>query len=251
VIIEDCVGLTAKMRVGIDGLDAMLNGGIPEGNQVIVAGGPGAGKTLLSFECAYKNAKAGITSVFFALEEDTNRIIENAKSAFKEFTDIDDLIASKKLIIAGEDPSKVLHQGGSGGSQYEFGKVVADIESVIVSSGAKMVVIDSLSVLDMLINDPSSYRRSMLALISNLRRLGVTTLLTAEMPSPERNRLEFKAEFFIFDGIIVMYLRGEEEKRMLGMEIIKMRGSKHSFVTTPYEITSNGINVISAEDIGY
>jgi hypothetical protein len=28
-----------------------------------------------------------------------------------------------------------------------------------------------------------------------------------------------------------------------------MRGEKHSFVTTPYEITSGGINVISAEGI--
>ena len=112
-----------------------------------------------------------------------------------------------------------------------------------------MVAIDSLSVLDMLINDPYSYRKSMLALISNLRRLGVTTLLTAEMPSPERSRLEVKAEFFIFDGIIVMYLRGEEDRRMLGMEVIKMRGSKHSFVTTPYEITASGVKVVSAEEI--
>jgi hypothetical protein len=33
------------------------------------------------------------------------------------------------------------------------------------------------------------------------------------------------------------------------MEVIKMRGSKHSFVTTPYDITPNGFNVISAEEM--
>lgn len=240
------------VKTGIEGLDAMLYGGIPEGNQVILAGGPGAGKTLTSFEFLYKSAKAGFTSVFFALEEEQDRVVENAKSAFSDFKDIDALIQSKKLVIGGEDLSTLLHGGSeSGSSQYEFGKVVSDIESIIVSTGAKRIVIDSLSVLDMMISDPVTYRRSMLALVSNLRRLGVTSLLTAEMPTPERSKLRFRAEFFVFDGIVIMYEKGEEEKRMLAMEVIKMRGAKHSFVTTPYEITPGGINVISAEEAGF
>jgi len=67
--------------------------------------------------------------------------------------------------------------------------------------------------------------------------MGVTSILTAELSSPERAKLEFRSEFFIFDGIIIMYQVGEEEKRKLAMEVIKMRGNNHSFVTTPYEIT--------------
>jgi len=70
------------------------------------------------------------------------------------------------------------------------------------------VVIDSISLLDILVNDPLTYRRSMLALVSNLRRMGVTSILTAELSSPERAKLEFKPEFFIFDGIIIMYQVG-------------------------------------------
>jgi KaiC/GvpD/RAD55 family RecA-like ATPase len=239
-----------KIKTGIEGLDAMLFGGIPEGNQVIVAGGPGAGKTLLSFEYAYRNAKAGATSVFLALEEEPERVLMNAKNAFSDMTDIDALIKSKKLIVDGEDPTIILHESSSdSGSQYEFGKVVSEIESIVVSTRAKRLVIDSLSVLDLLISDPAVYRRSMLALVNNIRKMGVTTLFTAEMSTPERDKLEFKSEFFIFDGMIVMYERGEEEKRMLGMEVIKMRGTKHSFLTTPYEITSGGINVVSAEGL--
>lgn len=237
------------VKTGISGLDAMLYGGIPARNQVVLAGGPGAGKTLLSFEFLYRNAKAGETSVFFALEEVSDRVIANAKSAFTEFTDIDDLIKSKKLIIDGEDPSASLHSAGGSPTNYEFGKVVSDIESIVESTGATRVVIDSLSLFDMLISDPTTYRRSILALSNNLRRMGVTTLLTSEMRSPERKKLSFRTEYFVFDGIIVMYETGVEEKRMLGMEIIKMRGAKHSFVTTPYEITPNGFNVISAEDM--
>jgi len=238
-----------RVKTGIAGLDAMLYGGIPEGNQVILAGGPGAGKTLLGFEFLYRNAKEGNTCVFFSMEEDPQRVIENAKEAFSELTDIDDLISQKKLIIDGEDPATVIRGGAGGSTQYEFGKVVADIESVINSAKANRVVIDSLSIIDMLISDPIMYRRSMLAMISNLRRLGVTAILTSELSNPEKLGQEFKPEFFVFDGIIIMYEVGQEDKRMLAMEVLKMRGTNHSFATTPYEITPSGFNVIAAEGV--
>jgi len=45
-----------------------------------------------------------------------------------------------------------------------------------------------------------------------------------------------------------MYQVGEEEKRKLAMEVIKMRGNNHSFVTTPYEITPKGFKVYAAEE---
>ena len=70
----------------------MLDGGVPEHNQTIIAGGPGAGKTLLSFEILYRNAKAGIPGAFIALEEKPEVLLSNVKQAFKEFKDIDDLI---------------------------------------------------------------------------------------------------------------------------------------------------------------
>ncbi|MDE1825504.1 MAG: hypothetical protein KGH61_01535 [Candidatus Micrarchaeota archaeon] len=236
-----------QVKTGIQGLDAMLYGGIPEGNQVVVAGGPGAGKTLLCFEFLYRNAQMGNPGVFFALEEEPSRMLLNAKSAFTDFSDIDKMITDKKMIIDGKEPSdKML--AASDPSGYEFGKVVSELEDLISSIGATRVVIDSASVLNMLISDPIAYRRAMISLISDMRRLNVTTLLTMEADNPERSKLQFKPEFFLFDGIISMYQTGEEEKRIRAMEIIKMRGSRHSFVTTPYEINPSGFRVFSAED---
>ncbi|MGC8662389.1 MAG: ATPase domain-containing protein [Candidatus Micrarchaeia archaeon] len=234
------------VKTGIEGLDSILYGGIPALNQILLAGGPGSGKTLLSFEFLYKNAKMGNPGVFFALEENAKKVIENAKSAFNTFGDIDNLIAEGLLTIESQEPASRI-QTEEGSTSYEFGRILSEIESTVSSTKATRVVIDSLSLLDLLVSDPAIYRRSMLALVNNLRRIGATSILTSELSSPERSKLEFKSEFFIFDGIIIMYQVGEEEKRKLALEVIKMRGNNHSFVTTPYEISPKGFKVYSAE----
>jgi len=239
-----------RVKTGIPGLDSMLYGGIPEGNQTIVAGGPGAGKTLLSFEFLYKNAKAGHPRIFFALEENPEDILRNVKSAFTTFTDIDDLVKKSMLTINGDIAAK-LSEGNAESQTYEFGKIVSDIEAEVSAVKAERVVIDSLSLFNILVTDPLIYRRSTVALISNLRRIGVTSLLTAEIQNPERKGMRFKPEFFIYDGIISMYLSDEEDKRTTSLEIIKMRGSKHSFATAPYEINPDGFKIFSADEIQY
>ncbi len=235
-----------RIATGVQGMDDMLFGGVPVGNQVIVAGGPGSGKTLLSFEVLYHNAKKGIPGVFLALEERPDELLKNIKEVFTGFDDLDDLIAKKMILINGEDTSRRL-LSDSGSSSYAFGNVVSDIEAAIREIGAKLVVIDSISLLKLVVSNELTYRRSMLALTSDLRRLGVTSLLTVETSSSERKGLKFGPEFFIFDGIVIMYQSGEEYKRSLTAEVVKMRGSDHSWALTPYEITSDGFRMFTIE----
>ncbi|MDE1824490.1 MAG: hypothetical protein KGH74_04295 [Candidatus Micrarchaeota archaeon] len=235
------------VQTGIAGLDTMLFGGIPAKNQVILAGGPGAGKTLLAFEFLYKNAKMGNKSVFFSIDESPDRVLKNARQAFPQFTEIDQLLDSKNLVIEGEDPQTSIF-GSSDNTSYEFGKLVSDIESLVTSEKATRIVIDSSSILEILVKDPLSFRRSMISMATNFRRLGVTSILTSELPDPERSGLKFKSTYFIFDGIIVMYQMVQEQRRIPGIEVIKMRGTKHSFVTAPYEITPEGFKIFTTED---
>jgi len=235
-----------KVKTGISGLDAVLYGGIPEYDQVVLAGGPGTGKTLMGFEFLYKNAKMGNTSIFFALEENPEDLVRNAEEAFQEFTDIEDLIKSKKLIIDGEDPSALI-RGGETQNNYEFGKLVAALESEITTYKANRVVIDSLSVIDVLLNNPGEYRRSMISLINNLKRLKVTSWSISELSHLDITNEEIKPEFFMFDGLISLYEIRKEDRSQLVLTVQKMRGSNHSFAITPYEITPRGFNIISAE----
>ncbi len=238
-----------RIKSGIEGLDSMLDGGIPEHNQTIIAGGPGAGKTLLSFEILYRNAKAGIPGAFIALEEKPEALLNNVKHAFKDLKDIDDLIKNRMIIIDGEDPSSRL-QTESDSASYSFGNIISDIESIVKRNNARCVVIDSISLLKLMLVDTYHYRRSMLMLMSNLRRLNVTTLLTVEINFADRDKLKYSPEFFIFDGIIMLYQMSREDRRTLTAEVVKMRGTNHSWALAPYEMTSGGFNIYTVDQMG-
>ncbi len=244
---------TERVATGISGLDLMLTGGIPATNQVLVAGGPGAGKTMLCFEVLYHNAKQGIPSLFVTLEEDPQDVLKNVKSAFTDFTDIDELVEKKALKVT----SSFVPVGSIGSDQLElisaFQKIVSSIEGSINEMHAKCVAIDSLSLLKLVSTegDALTYRRALLGLMASLRKLNVTALLTIEMKSLERKDIEFSQEFFIFDGILVMYQSESQEKRTLNLEVVKMRRTGHSLSFAPYEITSKGFRVFTVEQDSY
>ncbi len=235
-----------RMKTGINGLDNMLNGGVPLNNQVVIAGGPGAGKTLLCFEVAYKNAKLGTPSIFISFEEDSKYLLDNIKEAFSDFNDIDKLIADKMLVIGGRDPG-IMIENSNTADKYTFGRVMSEIEKLITDNKSKFVVIDSISLLGLLLENDLDYRRSMVTMSSNLKKLGVTAFLIMEMTIADRDHMRYTPEFFIFDGIITLYMQGENDKRALNLEIFTMRGTNHSRAVSPYEITSSGMRVFTIE----
>ena len=237
-----------RIATGIDGLDILLYGGVPAGDQVIIAGGPGAGKTLLSLEILYNNAKKGGSGTFIALEEQESVVIQNFKRAFPSLSDIDDLVANNSLVVAGEEVTPKM-EVGSDSESYSFGNVISSIESIIRSNNSKCVVIDSLSLIKLMFDNQALYRKYMLMLSLNLRKLGVNSFLTMELPHSDRGVLAFSPEFFIFDGTIVMYQGIEENKRTFSLEVIKMRGSNHSLSFSPYEITNKGFKVFSISEM--
>jgi circadian clock protein KaiC len=65
---------------GIDGLDAITNGGIPRGRTTLMAGGAGCGKTLLATEFLVRGAERGEPGVFLAFEEGVEALTVNVAS---------------------------------------------------------------------------------------------------------------------------------------------------------------------------
>lgn len=231
------------IKSGITGLDSLLHGGIPQGNQVILAGGPGTGKTLMSFEFAFHNAMSGKKVIYFSLEETTDKIIESFSLAMPDFADdAKKLIADKRFIMSGRETALMI-RNGTKEDTYQIDNLISRLSSIIANEKAEFVVIDSLSVFSLLTNDSPIYKRSMYLLTETLQRLNATTILTAELSERDITNLKFKSEFFIFDGIIVLYQLIANKRRMSEIEVIKMRRNSHSFEIVPYLITSKGIKI--------
>lgn len=239
-----------KLSTGISGLDSLLYGGVPMTNQVLIAGGPGSGKTLLCFEMLYRIAKAGTPSLFITFEEKPDDVIKNAKAAFPDIAnDIEQVIASKSMNVTSSDLPFEMSTDTERDRISSFAKINSMIEDAIKGSNAKCVTIDSLSILKLVSSDEGTltYRRALLSMIANLRKLAVTSFITIELASTERTDIKFPTEFFIFDGIIVLYQSGSEQKRSYNLEVIKMRRSNHSLSFAPYEFTSKGFRVFTVE----
>ncbi len=74
------------LKTGVDGLDAILGGGIPEGHIVAVVGMYGTGKTMLGLHFIYEGLKNGETCMIISFDEDEESLIANAKSVGMDLT---------------------------------------------------------------------------------------------------------------------------------------------------------------------
>ena len=68
-----------SVRMGIPGLDELINGGIPKGHIVSVLGTPGTGKSTLALQFTYEGLKNGENCIYLSLEECEEDIIKTAE----------------------------------------------------------------------------------------------------------------------------------------------------------------------------
>lgn len=230
-----------KVATGVAGLDEMLGGGFPTGHVVLVTGLPGTGKTCLALQFLLEGASHEEKGVFLSLEEDVPQLLETARQ-FR--WPVDDAQKRGLLKVVRLDPKETrqsLHR-----IQGELGK---ELESL----GARRIVVDSVSLLNMLSDDEPGRRATLFALAAACRSSGATTLLTAEADPlhPEVSRDGLSE--YVADGVVVLgYRTGPDGHRVgLSLRILKMRRTAHARTVQPYTIGSSGLAVdAKAVDLG-
>lgn len=226
-----------KISTGITGLDSMLYGGVPENKNIALCGGPGTGKTLLSFEFLVNGAKNNETGLFISLQESDESVVENIRETFTELSDdIQLMIDDKKLFVY---KPKTLDING----------LITYVEKQVLKNNVKRIVIDSANVLKFNFRDVYNYRITMQEFLIFLGNLECTMMLNYELPYTSREQMRYGLEQFIADGIINLYNLVRQEKRIRAMEVLKMRGTKHKKDLVPYKITNSGISVFVGEKV--
>lgn len=235
---------------GIQGLDELMNGGIPDGRVVLLVGGPGTGKTIFAAQFLFKGIKDHKENgVFVSLDENKNHFYsemerfgwnfadaeKNRKFAFVDATRATRTSMLKESIYKEETQSLR-------GKALPIEKLVSELQSRIASIDAKRVVVDTLAALFYRFPDPVERRTAVVDLIESLSSLNRTTVITTELEylGLERNAL---VEEYLVHGVIMMQtlFSGGTTTRALAIE--KMRGTKVNPNLVPYTIDRSGIEV--------
>ncbi len=218
---------------GIDGLDVLLEGGIPENHTVLVAGTSGSGKSIFSMQFLLEGAEKGEPGLYITFEEDEEsvlKVLEGFSWNLKKH------IKADKIRIIRYDP-------------YRFQDIMDIISSNIKQMGAKRLVIDSISAIGLYIQDVREIRKTLVDIQSLAKSTGCTALIITEAPSDNPKRLSrFDVEEFVADGIIVLYYTPVANEYTRSIFVWKMRGTNHSRKVHPFKITKDGITIYPKEE---
>ncbi len=228
------------MPTGVTGLDEMIAGGFPRGHVVLVTGLPGTGKTCLGLQFLLAGVAAGERGVFLSLEEDTPQLVETARQ-FR--WPVDAAVEDGRLKIVRLDPRE---------TRQSLHRVQGELGAELAKLKAERIVVDSVSLLNMLSDDEAGRRATLFALAGACRSSGATTLLTAEADPrhPEVSRDGLSE--YVSDGVLVLgYATAPDGHRVgLALRVLKMRRTAHARTVQPYSIGPSGL-VVDAKAVDF
>ena len=223
---------------GIEGLDAALNGGFPEGNVVLLSGACGTGKTTLGIEFLTYGAERGENGVYFSVTEPYEKLLDNMR-AFNFFSE--NLVEENKLFII--DVSLLYSRLGLLGKD----RTIEDIDTLlwalvdtVRALNIKRAVIDSITAVCSRLAQQSKIRELVFNLSRMFTHFGVTTVLISELSNESVKYSTYEVEEAVADGIIMLRDVERMGNLMRTLQVVKMRGAAHSRAKYVMDISTEG-----------
>lgn len=230
-------GGLAKCPTGIQGLDEITNGGLPQGRPTLVCGSAGCGKTLMAMEFLVRGAtQYDEPGLFMAFEETPEELTQNVASLGFDLTE---LVEKKKLALdyIHIDKSEIEETG-----EYDLEGLFIRLGYAIDLIGAKRVVLDTIEALFGGFSNTSILRAELRRLFRWLKDRGVTAIITGERGEGTLTRQGL--EEYVSDCVILLDHRINNQISTRRLRIVKYRGSTHGADEFPFLITDRGISVL-------
>jgi circadian clock protein KaiC len=217
---------TERISSGIPVLDAMLTDGYWPGVATLVAGPSGAGKTLMGLHFVVSGARRGEPGIIASLQENPTQL---------------ERVAQGFGWSLAEDGIELLYRSPV---DLYIDQWVYELLAAIERTGARRVLIDSLGDLAFAAGDQMRYREYLYSLVQRCSRLGVSLLMTYELPELfQLIRLSEVGVSHVSDNVVVLqYLRHQSELRRT-LTVLKTRASLHQPQVREFTITPEGITL--------
>jgi circadian clock protein KaiC len=214
------------------------------GRAVTISGPPGSGKTTFGLQYLYSGATDfDEPGVYITMAQNIEEIKNDCKSYGWDF---DNLISQDKILMIDARPFKI--QGDTigkddslyRGEQLPFEHLTKLLLSSIKRIEAKRIVIDSMTILAMQYHDKFYMRQGLQGMLQALENFGVTSLLLSEYSEKD----DVPLEWFVTSGIIQLRHTRVEDTMERTIQIMKMRGIKHSEQIHPINLDSDGLHLL-------
>jgi circadian clock protein KaiC len=224
------------LPTGIAGLDHVLGGGLPAHHLLLIEGAPGTGKTTMALQFLLQGAAQGERTLYVTLAETRNELVKVAKSHGWSLDGIEVLeLTPPDEVLQPETRYTVFHP-----SEVETGQTIRAIYDAAERFRPQRLVIDSLSEMRLIIQEPLRLRRQVLALKHFFVGRDCSVLLLDDMRGADHD-LQFAS---IAHGVILLEQLALEygaERRRL--RITKMRAQRYRGGYYDFIIRTGGFDV--------
>lgn len=171
-----------RASTGIDGLDDILGGGFPRDRLYLVEGSPGVGKTTLALQFLMEGARQGEVALYITLSETEAELRSAAGShgwSLEGITFFElDADSGVEGSLGGDEkePYTIFLP-----AEVELSEVIRTLLRYVDQVCPARVVVDSLSDIRMLAQDPLNYRRQVIALKQYFSGRACTVILLDDL----------------------------------------------------------------------
>lgn len=229
----------ARVATGVEGLDALIEGGFQAQKAYLVCGEPGTGKSTFCLQFLLQGLTQGEGGVYVTIDEKPAHLVEDALAMG---WDLAPYLEKKRLLILDASPYFTNLRLGKE-HELDSRQIVTDLGKHVRAVGAKRLVIDPVAPLVFREDGQLGVMEYIRSLLFSLEdNLGCTTLLTSYSGVGSGRLSHFGVEEFVVSGIILLRIVRAQNRYIRTLFVRKMRG-------TAVDLSEYGFDIVRPRGI--
>jgi circadian clock protein KaiC len=219
-----------RIACGVEGLDALMGGGLERGTSTLIQGAPGAGKSTIAALFAHAAARQGEHAAMFIFDEGRETLLARMAGIG---LDLRPTIDGGRLTVQQIDPAEL--------SPGEFAHA---LRQSVEARGVQLIVIDSLNGYLNSMPEERFLVTQLHEILMYLGQMGVATVLIGAHQGLIGANMKSPVDVsYLADNIMLLrYYEFRAEVRQ-AISVVKQRAGKHERTIRDFRIDGGGVHV--------